>query len=1224
MKLHASTSPPRRKAKLGFSLIVTVTMLVLLSLIAIGLLSLSSTVLRGAQGDAAMAEARANARLALNLAVGELQKHAGPDTRVTARADILQGNVANPYLTGVWESWPIDANSPPSSNEFSQSSKEDKLLSWLVSGAPESNSITNQFAKNSLSDQVTLWGDASLGQSTGDNLHVKASRVELNDSNGSNSGSYAWAILDEGVKARVNTLTNERDRTTGDKLAQLGSGVRPSAEFIEGLENIRSETFEKDSEDSEVLAKSVTTRNFELAAEKLAGTDSDTAKGLMHDITLFSKGVLSNTAHGGLRTDFSLFAAQPNIPSIYSPVNEEYASLDGSNVYETLLGMSGSERSSSPRWNALFDFARLHEDGITKDNNVPLVSTTSPRGWQAAEEVRSRTGTTYVLNEAPPEDLVLMPTIAKVQMIFSLVGRDLFRQPRYAANAAPIKASQYPVMHNPQANHFKDTNYNYDLHLLYTPVVVLHNPYSVALEFQNLKVEFHHIPFALQVFRNGAPQSRDLVPFETMFADNDTEGKSKVFGMTLKTNRSGRPGSTNFQMLPGEVILFSPYLSPRLTYQSNFSGGRQNWDIYVGDNKTANLDAMPGWRGDGIGFDCDWLAGALKIDGNAANGRWSSCFGLSPDDKIHAEFAPFSSTSSDNKFLVTMSATPTGSRTPSVVNAIEIDYGSAANLRETILGNRTGTLRFPAEGTVDGRELLDWSGTPISDMENVKPLAVLSLQAKTTHGGYNSGSASQIDGRVAAKPWAFAHGSVGASSADLLLEHPSAHSHEIDLQPLTLGEGTRDIIEVQGERGNFITGHSSFNGSKFGVSYEIPVTPLQSLSTLNGANPGGISNFLPRFAAPIGNSWAHPLLLSNAITQTAPRGYQMLDHSFLMNLAFYDQFYFSGLGSQTGPFGNGRSTADSIREFSELNSLTDDRLQLYNPSTRDTSELEELANDELAHEKIAAWQMMEGAFNVNSTSVKAWKAMLASIHAPDALLNELSPSNSSSSLEELGSTGSGETRLSRLRVPLSRSAEDGGEDRSAYWLAPREYTEAQIEVLAENIVEQVKQRGPFLSLAEFVNRQLGNDELAMKGALQAAIDLANLNEEVAQQATAGYEIDRAEIADYKYSNTEAAAGASYQGAPGYLTQADLLNTLGNAATARSDTFVVRGMGESRNKAGKVLASAVCEAVVQRYPEWLDSRDAVETKPADLTSDDNERFGRRFRVVSFRWLSQDEV
>ena len=49
--------------------------------------------------------------------------------------------------------------------------------------------------------------------------------------------------------------------------------------------------------------------------------------------------------------------------------------------------------------------------------------------------------------------------------------------------------------------------------------------------------------------------------------------------------------------------------------------------------------------------------------------------------------------------------------------------------------------------------------------------------------------------------------------------------------------------------------------------------------------------------------------------------------------------------------------------------------------------------------------------------------------------------------------------------------------------------------LAEQVVEEVKKRGPFLSMADFINRRLEttNSEESKYGALEAAINAAGLN-----------------------------------------------------------------------------------------------------------------------------------
>jgi hypothetical protein len=95
------------------------------------------------------------------------------------------------------------------------------------------------------------------------------------------------------------------------------------------------------------------------------------------------------------------------------------------------------------------------------------------------------------------------------------------------------------------------------------------------------------------------------------------------------------------------------------------------------------------------------------------------------------------------------------------------------------------------------------------------------------------------------------------------------------------------------------------------------------------------------------------------------------------------------------------------------------------------------------------------------------------------------------------------------------------------------------------------------------------------------------------------------------------------GALGFLTQADLLQFIGPALTARSDTFRIRAYGEALDAAGKVTAKAWCEAVVQRSPNYVDGADNTLTLPETLNPV-NSRFGRRFEIVAFRWLREEEV
>ncbi|MGB6222809.1 hypothetical protein [Haloferula sp.] len=1211
----------------GFALLVTITMMVLLALLAVGLLSLSTVALRSASQADAMATAQANARMALMMAIGELQKNAGPDQRVTARADVIDENIANPRLAGVWESWDIDATQPPSASDYEPSKRNERFLGWLTSSLGGKAADEIDFANQTPTDPAILWGEGSLGdQATAADI-VRASKVPTT----SGSGAFAWAVMDEGVKVRINTPYNTDSNSKGQQSAQLGAGQRPNTSAIPGLDGLEREFFQTDSSEYATIKKGISRMSMELAVEKLASGTGDNLKQLTHDVTTSSVGLLTNTAKGGLKEDFSMLANSEVLPD---PYDKEKG------VYATLLGMNASEAPSDPRWESLHELSRLHSNTelVSATNGVPVLQATTPKNWVASKGSRSTSNDRGIVNREPPPGLTLLPAVAKVQVVFSLLTRDIYRYPKVSdltpkprgASAAEENRGDVRI-HNPWAGNFAGSNYDYLLHLLYTPVVTLHNPYNVALEFSDLKVVFGNVPFGLQVIRNGEAQTTELAALDTMYSKGERGQITKRFGMSLYTNggSSSRPrvGESTFRMLPGEVILFSPYLDPNQTWnnQAGSADSIADWD--AAGTKTHSIKGIPGWRGDGLGFDLDWFCPApirvssVELEGRKRMDR-GGCIGAKADDEFSVKFAPLSVPGlSDNKFTVEIFAKTSGRiQTSSAV--IELDYNSPTGLQDTLLGN-DGSLTFPKDGTINTMEMHSHSETRLKDNLTIKPFAIVSAQAKTTSGGLDPGSE---EGELATKPWCFGHANIAASSGNIVSEHPANHSHEFSFQRLESGTDNLLQFDPGTGRGNFISGITGDYGTKFGVQYDIPIAPLQTLVGLNAANPGGSSGYLPRFAQPIGNSWAHPMLNPSDVS-TSGNEYPYLDHSFLLNLALYDRFYFSGLAAQEGDFDSGASMEALAQNFVDGEPLSDPRFKFYHPDGRLPSEfVDDVIGEDDAHKQVAAWQVMNGAFNINSTSVSAWKAMLGSIHDTNAIFNQLDKAGESSAFAELPKTdvSANEARISRFRLPVSESEIDGADPIDAYWLGPREYSDDELELLAENIVEQVRERGPFLSMAEFVNRRLGSDETAQRGALQQAIDDSKLNEDFANLANAGFEIDQAEVADYRYENPEAGIGSSYQGAPGYLSQADLLSVLGNAATPRSDTFTIRGYGEARDAGDRIIASATCEAIVQRVPEYVDSRDTADVQPGDLSSEANKNFGRRFLITSFRWLAANEI
>jgi hypothetical protein len=94
------------------------------------------------------------------LAIGELQRQTGADTRVTARADVL--DAYNPPVLGVWKSWQggdheiSGANTarpkPPISNY--RTTKNSRFLAWLTSANFRNAAALPDTAQGT--DKVTL------------------------------------------------------------------------------------------------------------------------------------------------------------------------------------------------------------------------------------------------------------------------------------------------------------------------------------------------------------------------------------------------------------------------------------------------------------------------------------------------------------------------------------------------------------------------------------------------------------------------------------------------------------------------------------------------------------------------------------------------------------------------------------------------------------------------------------------------------------------------------------------------------------------------------------------------------------------------------------------------------------------------------------------------------------------------------------------------------------
>ena len=293
------------------------------------------------------------------------------------------------------------------------------------------------------------------------------------------------------------------------------------------------------------------------------------------------------------------------------------------------------------------------------------------------------------------------------------------------------------------------------------------------------------------------------------------------------------------------------------------------------------------------------------------------------------------------------------------------------------------------------------------------------------------------------------------------------------------------------------------------------------------------------------------------------------------------------------------------------------------------------------YDQSASALLIDGGFNINSTSEEAWRAVLAATF------------NNPVGNESLQSKGDNRAPVPRMVHPISdsnvmtaqRYAEFEPESFSGY----RALSLEQISNLAVAIVDQVKKRGPFVSMADFVNPALNDNtqtsgslsDLRKSGALHAAIvdSRTKINaaftmngDDILKLPDVGAGFTR-----YNYEPDPNDPISLSTHSPGWVSQADLLQVLGSTITARSDTFKIRVYGEVLNPldSNQVLSRAWAEAIVQRTPDYLVPSEIEDADGANgdvawaawtdtLKNEENKNFGRRFKIISFRWLSPSDI
>jgi Tfp pilus assembly protein PilX len=1218
-------SPPSIGQVRGFALVATLSMLLLLMVMAMGVLSLASIELRNTVQGEHQARARANAKLALVLALAELQSHAGPDTRATAPASILAENgIAHPHWTGVWSTRRDgeksllardDAQGGLTDSRSTEWDREKAVRAWLVSGS-------EMATKRDPRDQSTgrfanLVGRGSVGSNLA--AHVSAPLIQL-ASEGRNKGTYAWWIGDLGIKANIATPDAHEpfdplpgSESSGGWFRMLASQEADTSRFI----------------DPGMLDAVAKRRLLTEKTSALMQSDVLPRTPSFHDFTTASEGILADMAEGGLKRDLTAYLQSDGTvgprgerlgirddDNLVGPANPEAAALAG------LDWDQGKHNQTSPKFGLLRRWA-LAEAPFANANlaSVAPKSEPSPRVDRSDELALSNLKPATLTSLDRPS---LLPVLVEASTSFSL---SWYRRTASSGGIAP----KYP----------------YDIRQHFYPRVVLWNPYNVELTLDRTIVVIQGNG-RQEMWMDGTwPGTNFGVRSQWIFFEG---GRNPVFGGgagILESSGYKDPYIGSFYYTipkttfgPGECLVFSPAEAAEyngtVVGQEGYSAIDSNLltcekpphpsrNFYLSDN---NVEG-------GINFVPTeyWFAPTdywTRMTGrNGIENQGDDCRVIL---KLLGERSNISFTDFDalpQLAVISASLQYGGGREPRIawniqerVRLEELSYQKPMASQKPNVRTREGIrLRWFDEHQSNKINSGALVGTP--HFEEAL-LANWNLRAAyATRSPYDNIAGSLPLSGSAGGPWFF-----GAYTRDLYDEavswdaqmpvprggryhgNPFGTPQESGGRPIVLfdvprdGAGVISLGQFQHLKLSEFIWHPGF---AFGHSLADPRVaegPLQGLdrtarpigsdtsTQYGGFNPNriGWSNDSQRSDSK--DSWADQ---ARAIYQDYPTTEILVyDLSFEVNHSLWDRFFLStGSPSEKGEF-----LEDPLHA-----PLPNGRMRLA-PATGALATADRLAD----FHDAAYFLSVDGAFNVNSTSVEAWKAVLGATRRASA-------EDGTVTFPRVLDPPGGEWTADRLA------------DDNAAWSGKRTLREREIDRLAEAIVAEVRRRGPFLSLADFVNRRLANDETGRMGALQAAIEAAGLN----ATFEAAYPLDNREpLRNYRHpDNISDATGLEQTlkpsskawGLPGYFTQGDLLQVLGPMLNARSDTFIIRTYGDSLDADGRIQARVWCEAIVQRTPEpivpdssGLDS--ANQGQPHDL--------GRRFAIKSFRWLAADEV
>jgi hypothetical protein len=1206
--LPLRVASPFRQRKGGFALLITITLLSFLILLLVSLASLTRVETQVAANSQQLGQARQNALMALNIALGQLQKTAGPDQRVTARADVLTTYSSSPastdaessatYVnfwksrsrswTGVWGNAASSIGYGLTPSQITGSGTTPALLGWLVSGneggtftlggsgqttAPSAPKFTPDLqvagltsGLNPLTATLTFpLANTAAGTSTTEGVLLVGPASTSGGAASDLAQNYVVApLVDLQVPAnQVSGLSGTTGTTIGRYAYWVGD------EGVKARMDLRDSYLQQTTSANQTAYQINSFITAQRSAVEMVDYDSANTKQLL---------------------DYPA-------PSASAPVGKlmtvgQLSFLGGTATAQTNLLSATKSRFHDLTSASYGVLADTYAGGLKKDLTADIADTTAG----AVGNRPADSAPIFPKNNASDH----VPTWGQLRAFPRTNPSGGGLTPSLPTTTAP---GMYPVINLACLgfDFFLDTSNR--LQVAMFPCVVLWNPYSTTIKAANYELGFR-IHNGGQILLQTAPAAAG--PFTTVATLNLSTGE------LYSGSGAGSAGFVRFPVQcqdipPGECHL----------YRLNSVGAAYS----AGSNL---MTRAPSSGSLGVTNYVTWTIPSLSMSAATVSTNYFKAI-------ISGPAGTGISTGTDALVAVLGQ--------PNTVTGIT----STTGWYQAVLDAHPGKLGSTVKVIIALSGMPPAPGGSSSALRLIAPMEL--------RGGFNSNAnwiGSLGPGR---QRWLVMSDVRAPIVRNSSLENVNTRGNTLFGAMFELddfaGTGWGILFPYEGRTVGYLTGIGG-NQEAYAASYapsilfDVPASSDRLLSIGQFQNAHlGFYGFQGSYL--FGNSWADVRIpraqhyIKDASHYVYPdfgtaAAETLYDLSWHLNRALWDKYFVSGVPSTW-------TAADVTAE----RALPDARMTYVrrNGATPALSDIQYSSGTNNAYDRAAANLLVKGAFNINSTSEQAWRALLAGTYQLPANTAYADAGDNVGTIAPIPRFSGNLSQSSRPSTSTNTMKTTpiylGNRGLLLTGTTPASTVPNIVNELARTIVNEVRTRGPFLSLADFVNRRVAAGDTGIRGALQAAIDkmTGGTGAEVNPTSWTGLTITTSEKPVGSWDSEHFIGGATtdavtgyrtrFAGAPKFLTQADLLSTLGPALSARSDTFRIRTYGDVKNPVtGKITSRAWCEAIVQRTPDYMNTADVAETAPASLADANNKTLGRRFIIVGFRWLTPSEI